>query len=1330
VNTLDIRILVVDDDFDIARGTSRVLEQAGYTTVIVLSGSGALASLNSSRPDLVLLDRDLPDTDGMELCRQIKSDPTLADIFVILISGTYTRSEEQLSGLQAGADGYLVRPIVNCELAVRVEAYVRIVRLSRALRKKSTELEASNQSLRQFHFAALNLMEDAVKAKTSAETALAALHESERQLSTLMPHLPGMVYRCRNLPDWPMEFVSEGCATLTGWPPDALMQQHPAYGELIVASDRQRVWDAVQAAIAIFQPFELNYQIQAADGQIKWVWERGCGIFGEDGGLLFLEGFITDISDSKKAQEELERQRTELQFIFDAVPALIFYKDRQHRILRVNRALAKLIGEPKGVLESRTAEEYGSPYAEQYRRDDEEVFSTGQPKRGLIEPLQTVQGIRWLQTDKLPYRDASGQIVGLIGFSLDITERKHSEESLHACEDRFRRALLNSPFPILLHAEDGQILQVSHSWCEITGYTREELQTINDWTERAYGERKDLVIADIDALYALDNRKYEGDYIIRIKDGTTRIWDFSSAPLGRLPDGRRLVISMALDVTERRRAEAEVERTAQQWQTTFDATNDAIWILDKDHRVLRSNRTAERFFHRPCFEMLGQHCWVIVHGTADPHPECPFVRARQSGRRESMEFKFGELWMEVAVDPILDATGHYIGAVHIVSDITEQKRAMEKLLASERKYRELVENANSIILRWNPQGQISFMNEFGQRFFGYEEDEILNRNVVGTIVPETESTGRDLRPLMKHICENPAAFEQNINENILRDGRRVWVAWTNKTVFDAEGKPVEILSIGTDISERRRTEQELIKQAALLDAANEAIYVRTLDNMITFWNSGAERLYGWSRTEALGRRITELGGVDQAAFMEAHAELVEQGHWSGELTKTSKAGNECVIFCRWTVLRDAQGKLSEILAINTDITEKKKLESQFLRAQRMESIGSLAGGIAHDLNNILSPILMTMPLLSEAVGDAESRQMIDTVTECTKRGADIIKQLLTFARGKPGARVPLPVRHLMREMDKLIRETFPRNIQLSVNFAEDLWPVLGDATQIHQAIVNLCVNARDAMPDGGKLILAARNATIDETFAAMTPNAEPGKYVCLCVTDTGSGIPPENIDKIFEPFFTTKEIGKGTGLGLATVLGIVHGHDGFACVNSRWGKGTTIELYLLAKPEATVSAMSDIEMLLPRGKGELILVVDDEKVLQMVMRNTLEKYGYRVLSASEGVEALALFNQYRTEVKVVITDMMMPGMDGPNLVRTLRHMDARLPIIGMTGLIEQGGIKGLMGLLPKPFTSVELLAALSQALARSRPESRTPDTEKKISYYQGFRKNVFKICII
>jgi CheY-like chemotaxis protein len=340
-------------------------------------------------------------------------------------------------------------------------------------------------------------------------------------------------------------------------------------------------------------------------------------------------------------------------------------------------------------------------------------------------------------------------------------------------------------------------------------------------------------------------------------------------------------------------------------------------------------------------------------------------------------------------------------------------------------------------------------------------------------------------------------------------------------------------------------------------------------------------------------------------------------------------------------------------------------------------------------------------LRSKAQTDSE-RNMLATMEACARRGAHIIRQVLTFARGIEGKRIALQPRHLLSEIAEIAGETFPKNIELETDVAKDLWPVIGDVTQLHQVVMNLCVNARDAMKEGGRLGISAENADLDETFALMTPGAKSGPYVHLSISDTGTGIPPEHFDKIFDPFYTTKAPGKGTGLGLSTVLGIVKSHGGFIQFKSQLGKGTCFEVYLPATPDAKPVARPSCAPT-PRGNGELILVVDDEISIRTVATKILEVSGYKVVSAAEGTEALAVFMQNRAAIAAVVTDMLMPGMDGPDLIRVLRRIDPQIRIIGISGMGDStpaGGVESLAmsALLTKPFTGASLLFALHAVL--------------------------------
>ena len=501
-----------------------------------------------------------------------------------------------------------------------------------------------------------------------------------------------------------------------------------------------------------------------------------------------------------------------------------------------------------------------------------------------------------------------------------------------------------------------------------------------------------------------------------------------------------------------------------------------------------------------------------------------------------------------------------------------------------------------------------------------------------------------------------------------------------------------------------RKDEYLREQAALLDQARDAIIVHDLDDNIIFWSKGAERMFGWKASEALGCKAQALLYRDPERHLATRKTVLEQGSWIGELHKRTQEGAELTVENRSTLVRDDKGAPRSVLSIDTDITERKKIEAQFLRVQRLESIGTLASGIAHDLNNVLAPILMSIDLLADGkLSPTQRVSILDNLRRSTQRGASMVRQVLTFARGMEGERVAVRPSHLLDELAAIVQETFPRHIRLTVRHDEAPWSVSGDPTQLHQALLNLCVNARDAMPRGGSLLLAIENRVFDESYAGMNAEARPGPYVVIKVQDTGTGIPPEIRDRVFDPFFTTKDVGKGTGLGLSTVLAIVKAHQGFIHLSSEVGKGSTFELCLPAEdvgPEEINRVQDDAA---PFGNDELILVVDDEEVILDISRRTLERCGYRVLTAQEGATAVAIYAQHRQEIAVVLTDMMMPVMDGMSTLYALRRINPAVKVIAASGLgsnvnpakMSDAGVKHF---LRKPYRAETLLRTLREVL--------------------------------
>ena len=505
---------------------------------------------------------------------------------------------------------------------------------------------------------------------------------------------------------------------------------------------------------------------------------------------------------------------------------------------------------------------------------------------------------------------------------------------------------------------------------------------------------------------------------------------------------------------------------------------------------------------------------------------------------------------------------------------------------------------------------------------------------------------------------------------------------------------------------RLRSEEQIREQAALLDQAQDAICLNDMEQHILYWNKSAERLYGWSAKEALGRNANELlfqGNLTgpQAALKS----LIRKGEWQGELNQDTRGETRNTVESRWTLMRDHAGEPKSILIINTDITGKKQIEAQLLRTQRMETIGALAGGIAHDLNNALSPILMVMNLVRDELTTEDSRRLLEIMQISARRSAEMVKQILSFARGVGGEHAVLQLSHLIEEMAKLSRDTFPRSIRIETKIPRQLYPIMGNATQLNQVLLNLCVNARDAMPNGGWLRIEAENVTLDEAQASQR-RQPAGRYVLLSVIDTGHGMSADIIGKIFEPFFTTKEAGKGTGLGLSTVMGIVKTHDGFVEVSSDPGNGTTFRIYLPATGKDELGDGGQEPPRPPAGNGELLLLVDDETAILEVTRALLESFNYKVVTAKDGAEAVETYRRRQEEIKLVITDMMMPVMNGPDAIRAMRQIKPDVKVIGVSGLSSESSLVKanpplVQAFLKKPFANEDLLAAVHRLLAKS-----------------------------
>ncbi|WP_438480801.1 PAS domain S-box protein [Oleiharenicola lentus] len=662
------------------------------------------------------------------------------------------------------------------------------------------------------------------------------------------------------------------------------------------------------------------------------------------------------------------------------------------------------------------------------------------------------------------------------------------------------------------------------------------------------------------------------------------------------------------------------------------------------------------------------------------------------------------------------ALSHISTVVRDISSVkaseAELKRNETTLRASNERFELVARATNDVIWDWNLVTNQLWWNEGYEIVFGRSRTTVATDISSWTSYIHPEDLQRAQDSIHHAIAEGRETWTEEYRFK-RADGSYAEVLDRGFILRDANGRAHRMLGSMQDITARKASEARIREQADLLNKARDAIVVADARNRISFWNEGAARLMGWSVNEACGKTIAEIFGMFASPqFSKVARDTETAGNWEGEVRAFTKAGHPLTLEMHSTLIRDASGNPKAYFHIVTDVTEKNALQDQLLRVQRLESIGMLAAGIAHDINNILTPILMAAPMLRRHTTDPMDLRLLQTLERSAERGAGLVRQILAFAHGTAGEPRPTPLKHLVRDIIDVVEETFPKLIKLDLDFAVDTWSIVANPTQIHQVLLNLCVNARDAMPTGGTLRLRTANVRLDDNTATAIVGGRPGAFVVIEVSDTGTGIPPETLARMWEPFFTTKGEGKGTGLGLSTVRGIVQTHHGFIELETKVDHGTKFRVYLPAVD------VSDEELerasstpFVTRGNGELILLVDDEQTNREVTQATLARQGYRVLAAANGTEAVALFVPRADEVRLVICDLNMPKPGGVAVSRSLQRLKPDVKVLIISGLTAAADRKStasappFSGFLAKPFSAEALLQHVS-ALLHGNPQAK------------------------
>lgn len=891
---------------------------------------------------------------------------------------------------------------------------------------------------------------------------------------------------------------------------------------------------------------------------------------------------------------------------------------------------------------------------------------------------------------------------------------------------------------------------------------------LSEWDKRVHPDDKAQVYEKINQYFAGESDRYVSEHRLLCKDGRYKWILDRGKIISRREDGSPLrIIGTHTDISDRKAVEAALKQQLEREQLIAEIAQDIRQTLDyhqvlqrtveQVRKVLQTDR-AIVFRFQPNWqgtvvtESVGSQ-WTSMLSTTIYDP-CfaeryvrPYCEGRISFTENLYESHVDRCYLELLepfqvkanlVVPILQ--GERLWGLLIVhhcatprkwqkreidllqqlanqlslaiqqselyqqtrQELIERRRAQDALQESEERFRSLSAAAPIGIRYTNADGICLYVNSRWEQMSGLAEEDCLANGWMKAIHPEDrQGIVEKWEKSIQKQQEFAAIFRFLTPKNKIR-----WISAHAAPMRSATGQFLGYVSTEEDITDRKLAEQKIREQAALIDIATDAISVRDLENRALFWSRGAERLYGWTTEEILGQKIDRFlyRDLDPTAFELAFKQTLEQGDWQGELEKSTKTGKKILVMSRWTLVRDESGQPKSILVVNNDITEKKQLEQQFYRAQRLESLGTLASGIAHDFNNLLTPILAIAQLLPRKFPDLdrETEQLLAILGDNARRGANLVKQIVSFARGTEGKRVPLEVRNLLVDVVNIAQRTFPKSIDISLEIPPkiELWTISADATQIHQVLMNLMVNARDAMPDGGRLTIAAENRYLDEQYVRRNLEAREGYYTVITVSDTGIGIPPELRERIFDPFFTTKAVGKGTGLGLATVLGIVSNYGGFVRVASEVDRGSEFSVFLPVAEETSMESLPNREC--QKGNGELILLVDDEDAIREISKTALENYNYKILLAKDGVEAIALYSQHHQEIAAAVVDMMMPNMDGLTAIQALRKIDPQVKAIATSGLAanrELALAAEVETFLLKPYSIKDLSNALSQLIS-------------------------------
>jgi PAS domain S-box-containing protein len=911
----------------------------------------------------------------------------------------------------------------------------------------------------------------------------------------------------------------------------------------------------------------------------------------------------------------------------------------------------------------------------------------------------------WTAEDQRLFSEIGRRMADGLSSMLLLHELRNNEEKYRASEQTLASILSASPIGIF-HTVGRQIKWVNDAWLKMFGFEHED-ECIGYSTRILYAFEEEYERMGRILYQELETGNVtESDAKLMRKDGTPFYGQIRITALNS-SDPAKGTIGVVTDVTARKNAEEALRLSEEKYRILVDKAPVGIISVDNEGRILEVNQKLLEILGSPTADatkVLNMLSFgpLVASGISEVFASCMAYGAEQSAEIPYTS-KWGKTsYLRMLLTPLVDESGYCKGCHAVMEDISERKKAEEALRQSEERYRATFSNAAVGIDLVNPEGQFLEANDTLLDFLGYSREELSDMTILDCTHPaDVEKTKACHRAIVTGDSEGFRIEKRYVR----KDGSVVWADTSVSAIRGKAGEYLATVAVMADITARKKSEEDAVLLATAIEQAAEAIVITDSKGTIAYVNPAFESTTGYSRREAIGAnpRILKSGQQD-AEFYTRMWQAISNGRvWTGHMVNKRKDDTLFEEEATISPVRDDSGKIVNYVAVKRDVTKEVALQRQLLQAQKMEAIGTLAGGFAHDFNNLLQVVLgYSELLLMDSNNTDPGYGDLQRITQAARSGADLVQRLLTFSRKTETKPRPLNLNHQIDRVRKMLSRIVPKMISIDLRLSESLANINADPTQMEQILMNLAVNARDAMPEGGQLTIETQNVVLDEEYCQSHLGPNPGEYVLLSVTDTGQGMDKETVEHIFEPFFTTKQLGQGTGLGLAMVYGIVENHGGHINCYSEPGRGTTFKIYL----PAITSALEFEEQSAkprPRGGSETILLVDDEDSIRELGARVLGTAGYTVLTATNGVEALDLYEKKRDSISLVILDVIMPKMGGKQCLEELLKIDPHAKVLIASGFAVDVSTKealsaGARGFVPKPYDLQQVLRTVRDTL--------------------------------